>query len=227
MKDIVLLVEDDREFRGLLRDVLVTEGFRVFEAGTATEAEEMRVQVPPAAILIDLGLPDGDANAYISHVKQRSSTPVIVVSGRADEVDKVKALDDGADDYITKPFRQNELLARLRGAIRRTSTRTRPRTVLVSGPFRIDLERHEVWRETAQVRLTPVEFRLLARLAEDAGNVVPHRRLLADVWGPAAAHQVQYLRVHMGALRRKLEAHPERPRWLLTEPGVGYRIADA
>lgn len=225
MRDIVLVVEDDSDFRDVLREVLEAHGFRVFEAGTASEAEEIRVQMPPAAILLDLGLPDGDANSYITHVRKRSATPVIVLSARSDEIDKVKALDDGADDYITKPFHKDELLARVRAAIRRMETPSK-RDVLLNGPFRIVRDRQQVWRDDVQVRVTPIEFRLLARLAEDAGNVVPHHTLLDDVWGPGNGDRVHYLRVHMGALRRKLETNPERPRWLVTEPGIGYRMSD-
>lgn len=225
--ETVLVVEDDVSLREFLRDTLVTNGFRVVEAGSAAEAEEMRVQNRPAAILLDLGLPDGDGGGYLTHVRSRARTPVIVLSARDGEADKVNALDGGADDYVTKPFRVSELLARLRVALRRiVAPGAHASPILASGPFRIDRERHQVHCDGVPVRLTPIEFRLLVRLAEEAGAVVPHRRLLADLWGPGKVEQVHYLRVHIGALRRKLEVDPIRPRWLTTEPGIGYCLRD-
>jgi len=180
--------------------------------------------------LLDLGMPDGDGLELLRRIREWSTAPVIVLSARDREDDKVIALDAGADDYLTKPFGTSELLARIRVALRHARDHGRAGEtddpVIAIGPMRIDQARHEVTVDGELVHLTPIEFRLLALLARHAGKVLTHRQLLHDVWGPCDTHQTHYLRVHMAALRRKIEANPARPRWLTTEAGVGYRLKD-
>ncbi|MCE9577305.1 MAG: response regulator [Deltaproteobacteria bacterium] len=224
--DTILLVEDEAPMRKFLRAALTSHGFRVIEAASVHEAEAEITTSPPSAILLDLGLPDGDGLDLLRRVREWSTAPVIVLSARDREQDKVLALDAGADDYLTKPFGTGELLARIRVALRHARARaTTDDPVIVAGPIRVDQARHEVTVEGAIVHLTPIEFRLLLVLARHAGKVLTHRQLLRDVWGPRST-QTHYLRVHMAALRRKIEADPARPRWLTTEPGVGYRLRD-
>jgi two-component system KDP operon response regulator KdpE len=227
MSDTVLIVEDELPMRRFLRTALTAHGFRVQEAGSMREAEQLVTGTPPAAILLDLGLPDGDGIELLRRLREWSKLPVIVLSARDREDDKVLALDAGADDYLTKPFGTSELLARIRVALRHArdhGAATDP--VIAVGPIRIDEARHEVTVDAQVVHLTPIEFRLLAFLARHAGKVLTQRQLLHEVWGPQNAHHGEYLRVHMAALRRKLEADPARPRWLTTEAGVGYRLRD-
>ena len=225
--DSVLIVEDEVPMRRFLRSALITRGFRVIEAGTVREAEIAVTESPPDAILLDLGLPDGDGLDLLRRIREWSSAPVIVLSARDREDDKVLALDAGADDYLTKPFGTSELLARIRVALRHARGQTvADDPVITIGPMRIDQARHEVAVDGEPVHLTPIEFRLLALLARHGGKVLTHRQLLHDVWGPRNTHQTHYLRVHMAALRRKIEADPARPRWLITEAGVGYRLRD-
>jgi two-component system KDP operon response regulator KdpE len=224
--DTVLLVEDEAPMRKFLRAALQSHGFRVIEAGSVHEAEAAITSAPPNAILLDLGLPDGDGLELLRRIREWSTAPVIVLSARDREHDKVLALDAGADDYLTKPFGTGELLARVRVALRHARARAATDDpVIAIGPMRIDQARHEVQKDGAIVHLTPIEFRLLVTLARHAGKVLTHRQLLREVWGPRST-QTHYLRVHMAALRRKLEADPARPRWLATEPGVGYRLRD-
>ncbi len=223
----ILVVEDERPMRKFLRTALETRGFQVVEAGTLREAHAAATAAPPAAIVLDLGLPDGDGLTLLASMRQWSTAPVIVLSARGREQDKVIALDAGADDYLTKPFGTNELLARIRVALRHARARKSPdNPVLEIGPIRIEHARHEVTVSGKPVHLTPIEFRLLSLLARHAGKVLTHRQLLLDVWGPRSAQQTHYLRVHMAALRRKIERDPARPQWLATEAGVGYRLRD-
>ncbi|HTL37159.1 MAG TPA: response regulator [Kofleriaceae bacterium] len=223
--DTVLVVEDEAPMRRFLRGALQAEGFRVIEASTLATAKLLVTVHVPAAILLDLGLPDGDGLTLLESVRTWSSAPVIVLSARDREDDKVAALDAGADDYLTKPFGTSELLARIRVALRHARAQRAPDTpVLTIGPIKIDQARHEVTNDGKQVHLTPTEYRLLVLLARHAGKVLTHRQLLTDVWGPRSTHQTHYLRVHMAALRRKIEEDPARPRFLSTEPGVGYRL---
>ena len=225
--DTVLVVEDEVPMRRFLRSALASHGFRVAEAGSLREAERAVTESPPHAILLDLGLPDGDGLDLLRRVREWSTAPVIVVSAREREDDKVTALDAGADDYLTKPFGTSELLARIRVALRHARAQHgSSEPVLVIGPLRIDHARHEVSVSGVAVHLTPIEFRLLALLAQHAGKVLTHRQLLREVWGPRATQHTHYLRVHMAALRRKIESDPARPRWLATEAGVGYRLRD-
>lgn len=228
MTGTVLVVEDEGAMREYLTDTLVSHGYRVIQAHTAAVAEELAVGAKPAAILLDLGLPDGDGVAVLRKLRTWSTTPVIVLSARHRETDKVSALDAGANDYLTKPFGTGELLARIRVALRHANTHppdVAPEVMMI-GPFRIDHARHEVTVDGMIVHLTPIEFRLLGHLARQAGRVVTHRQLLEEVWGPNSKHQTHHLRVHMAALRRKVERQPARPRWLTTEPGIGYRLRD-
>jgi two-component system KDP operon response regulator KdpE len=225
--DLVLIVEDEVPMRRFLRSALTTRGFRVVEAGTLRDAEIAVTDAPPDAILLDLGLPDGDGLDLLRRIREWSAAPVIVLSARDREHDKVTALDAGADDYLTKPFGTSELLARIRVALRHARAGAAAgEPVIALGPLAIDHARHEVTVDGRLIHLTPIEFRLLALLARNAGKVMTHRQLLHDVWGPRSTHHTHYLRVHMAALRRKLEADPARPRWLTTEPGVGYRLRD-
>jgi two-component system KDP operon response regulator KdpE len=225
--ELILVVEDEAPMRRFLCSALASHGFRVAEAGTLAQAERAATDARPAAVLLDLGMPDGDGLDLLRRLREWSAAPVIVLSARDREDDKVIALDAGADDYLTKPFGTSELLARIRVALRHG--RVNPAAddpVLAIGPMRIDQARHEVTVDGELVHLTPIEFRLLALLARHAGKVLTHRQLLHDVWGPRDTHQTHYLRVHMAALRRKIEADPARPRWLTTEAGVGYRLKD-
>jgi len=213
--------------RRFLSAALSSHGFKVSEAGTVAQALALATETRPAAILLDLGLPDGDGLDLLRKLREWSTTPVIVLSARDREDDKVQALDAGADDYLTKPFGVSELLARIRVALRHARAQTVTEDpVLAIGPIRVDQARHEVTIDNALVHLTPIEFRLLAFLARHAGKVLTHRQLLHEVWGPRSTQHTQYLRVHMAALRKKLETDPARPRWLTTEPGVGYRLRD-
>lgn len=227
MTETVLVIEDDAELRSFLSDTLSKHGFRVVEACTAAQAEEVATQIRPVAILLDLGLPDRDGLGLLPRLRARSATPIIVLSARDGDDDKVTALDAGADDYLTKPFSTSELLARIRVALRHARGASAAEDpVMLVGPIRIDQARHEVSVDGSPVRLTPIEFRLLGQLARHAGKVMTHRQLLEEVWGPGKESETHYLRVHMAALRRKIEHDPARPRWLTTEPGVGYRLRD-
>jgi two-component system KDP operon response regulator KdpE len=225
--DTVLVVEDEAPMRRFVRSALSTHGFKVVEAGTLHDAEGLATESPPDLVLLDLGLPDGDGLELLARLREWSRAPVIVLSARGREEDKVGALDAGADDYLTKPFGTSELLARIRVALRHARAQGRPDEPILSvGPITIDHARHEVHVAGTLVHLTPIEFRLLALLARHAGKVLTHRQLLHEVWGPRNTHQTHYLRVHMAALRRKIEADPARPKYLMTEAGVGYRLRD-
>jgi two-component system KDP operon response regulator KdpE len=225
--DVVVLIEDDRAMRRILGTALTAHGFRVIEASTCEEGERAIAEARPEVILLDLGLPDGDGIELLRRIRAMSIAPVIVVSARQEEDDKVLAIEAGADDYMTKPFGMRELVARIRLALRHARGRAVDEPVVSIGPIRIDQARHIVERDGASVHLTPIEFRIVAMLARSVGKVVTHEQLIAAVWGGATAEQTHGLRVHMAAIRRKLEADPARPRWLLTEAGVGYRFRDA
>jgi two-component system KDP operon response regulator KdpE len=224
---VVLVVEDEPQMRRFLRASLGAEGYRVVEAWTVADGLRMATTERPEIVLLDLGLPDGDGLDLVRRVREWSPVPVIVLSARGREEDKVAALDAGADDYLPKPFGTKELLARMRVALRHArSGGGAGGPVLDVGPLRMDYDRHEATLAGREVKLTPIEWKLLALLAQNAGKVLTHSQILREVWGPNASSQTHYVRVYMAELRKKLEADPARPRLLLTEPGVGYRLAD-
>jgi two-component system KDP operon response regulator KdpE len=223
---VVLIVEDEPHMRRFLHSALEAHAYRPIEAATAREGVAQATGRNPDAILLDLGLPDADGIEVTRRLREWSTTPIIVISARGQEQDKVAALDAGADDYLTKPFGVGELLARLRVALRHAVQRTTGTSdgVFTVGGLRVDLERRRVFVDDQDVHLTPIEYKLLTTLARHAGKVLTHRQLLKEVWGPNAIEHTHYLRVYMTQLRHKLEAEPARPRYLLTEPGVGYRL---
>jgi len=222
----VLVVEDDQAIRSLLQSTLAVEGFEVQTAVSLSEARALLRHAPPDVVLLDLGLPDGDGSELVRDARQLGGIPVLVVSARHQETEKVKLLDGGADDYLAKPFSVGELLARIRVAMRHRGTSVAPAlTAYESEGLRVDLAAHEVQARGKPVHLTPTEFKLLARLVRSAGKVVTHRQLLADVWGPEYVDHTHYVRLYMGQLRAKIEEKPDEPRYLLTETGVGYRFA--
>jgi two-component system, OmpR family, KDP operon response regulator KdpE len=226
---LVLLVEDDPQMRRFLRATLTARGFRLIEAETLAAAEIAATSQSPDLVLLDLGLPDGDGIDLARRMREWTQVPILVISARGCEADKVHALDAGADDYVTKPFGVDELLARMRVALRHAERAQsgKPDTVLVIGALRIDLARREVSVDGRALAPTPIEWKLLLLLARNAGKVITHRQILREVWGPGEGHQTHTVRVHMASLRKKLEADPSQPRWLLTEPGVGYRLREA
>lgn len=222
----VLLIEDEPQIRRFLRATLTVNGYTLTEAATAAEGLRAVAAQPPDLVILDLGLPDMDGLEVTRRIREWSGVPIIVLSARGQEYDKIAALDAGADDYLTKPFGVGELQARLRVALRHTwqrADRTDDAIIALDG-LRIDLGRRQVFVNEVEVHLTPIEYKLLTTLAQHVGKVVTQRQLLKDVWGPAYETETHYLRVYMGQLRHKLEADPARPRYLITEPGVGYRL---
>jgi two-component system, OmpR family, KDP operon response regulator KdpE len=222
----VLVVEDDAQMSRFLRATLTGHELKVTLADGVESGATAAAQDPPDLILLDLGLPDGDGLDLVKRLREWTQAPIIVLSARGREDDKIAALDAGADDYLTKPFGVRELFARIRVALRHRAGTTAADPILAAGPIRVDEARHEVTLDGAIVHLTPIEYRLLALLVRHAGKVLTHRFLLREIWGPNAVEHVHYLRVRMAALRAKLEPDPARPAWLLTEPGVGYRLRD-
>jgi len=225
----MLVIDDEPHMRRFLRAALRGRGYQVVEAATAREGLMQAAGRNPEVILLDLGLPDMDGLEVTRTLRRTTSSPIIVISARGLEQDKVTALDLGADDYLTKPFSEPELLARIRAALRRAArpAGTATSETFESGELCVDLLRRVVHRGGREVHLTPTEFRLLAALVRNAGQVVTHRRLLQDVWGANYQEHTHYLRVYMAQLRHKLERDPTRPRLLATEPGVGYRLREA
>lgn len=223
---LILLVEDEPQLRRYLRATLAPIGYRLLEAENAREGELMAASHHPDVILLDLGLPDLDGLVLCRKLREWCSTPIIVVSARGLEKDKVQALDEGADDYLTKPFGSGELLARIRVALRHQhrDAGTPETPVFELGDWRVDLARREVCVAGRDVHLTPIEYKLLTTLVKHAGMVLTHHQLLKEVWGGAQGAQPHYLRVYMAQLRQKMEADPARPKHLITEPGVGYRL---
>jgi two-component system KDP operon response regulator KdpE len=222
----VLVVEDDREIRALMQSTLSVEGFDVATAVSLSEAEALLQHDPPDVVVLDLGLPDGDGALLVRRTRRTSSVPIIVVSARHQEAQKIELLDAGADDYLTKPFSVGELLARIRVALRhRGTTLAAALTEHTLDDLHVDIAARCVERDGVGLHLTPTEFELLARLVRSAGRVVTHRQLLADVWGPEFTAHTHYLRLYMAQLRAKIENDPAEPRHLLTETGVGYRLA--
>ena len=210
--------------RRFLRAALGNQGYKLFEADTGVDALEASATRQPDVVILDLGLPDMDGLEVIKRIREWSAVPIIVLSARGEERDKVVALDAGADDYVSKPFGPEELVARVRAALRRRAFRESGDAVFGVGDLKVDLARRQVSIGDRVVHVTPIEYGLLATLVRHAGKVLTHRQLLREVWGPHA-EDAHVLRVHMAQLRRKLEAEPANPRYLLTEPGVGYRLA--
>ena len=222
----VLLVEDDREIRQLVKSSLEIEGYSVMTAVSLAEAQRILDNATPDLILLDLGLPDGDGADFVTQTRQQNTLPILIISARDQELEKIKVLDAGADDYLTKPFGIPELLARIRVALRHRGTHVSAAvTQYKVAELEVDLQAHRVLLREQEVHLTPTEFNLLARLVRSAGKVVTHRQLLSDVWGQEYIEHTHYLRLYMGQLRAKIETHPAEPRYLLTETGVGYRLA--
>lgn len=226
---LIAVIEDETPIRRFLRASLTVEGFRVIEATTAQEGLRIITQHLPALALLDLGLPDLDGVEVIRQTREWSTMPIVVISARGEEASKIAALDAGADDYLTKPFGVGELLARMRVALRHASRPSGDGALdapLVVGDLRIDLTGRTVTKAGVEVKLTKIEFDLLAALARNLGRVVTHRQLLKEVWGPHAVHEPHYVRVFMANLRKKLERNPSRPELLITEQGVGYRFRE-
>jgi two-component system KDP operon response regulator KdpE len=220
----ILVVEDEPEIRRFLRTSLASEDYRVVEAETGERGAIEAGTLKPDLAIIDLGLPDIDGIEVIRRIRKWSPLPIIVLSARAREQSKVEALDAGADDYVTKPFAVGELLARVRVALRHAARAPSGEEVLAFGETTVDLQRRKITRAGAEVHLTPLEFRLLTCLAQHLGMVVTHRQLLREVWGPSHVEHTHYLRIYMKQLRDKLESDPIRPKHLLTETGIGYRM---
>ncbi len=220
----VLVIEDEAPMRRFLKVSLLANGYQCIEAETGQDGLVEAGTRSPDLILLDLGLPDLDGLSVTERLRQWATIPVIVISARGREEDKIKALDAGANDYVTKPFGVGELLARIRAALRHKNMAGTADMQFASGDLRVDLDRRRVFVSDKQVHLTPIEYKLLGFLIQHAGRVLTHRQLLHEVWGPNSSDQTQYLRVYMGQLRHKLERTPGRPVHLLTEPGVGYRL---
>ncbi len=225
---VIVLIEDELPIRRFLRATLQTQGYRLFEAATGADGLVEASTRAPDVVVVDLGLPDMEGVEVIRRLREWSSVPIIVLSARGRETDKVTALDAGADDYVSKPFGASELLARIRVALRHAAGIARPdgEGTHTVGEVAVDLVRRRVRVAGREVHLTPIEYKLLTTLIRHAGKVVTHRQLLKDVWGPLHTAEAHYVRVYMAQLRRKLESNPARPRYLLTEPGVGYRLAE-
>ncbi|MCX8957147.1 two-component system response regulator KdpE [Erwinia psidii] len=221
----VLIVEDEKEIRRFLRLALEGENLRVFEAESLQRGLIEAATRKADVVILDLGLPDGDGIEFIREIRQWSAIPVIVLSARSDEQDKIIALDAGADDFLSKPFGIGELLARVRAALRyRRATGSEPEAEVSFSDVRVDIASRRVIRNGEELHLTPIEFRLLVSLLNNAGKVMTQRQLLNQVWGPNAVEHSHYLRIYMGHLRQKLEPDPAQPRHLITETGVGYRF---
>lgn len=223
----ILIVEDEEAIRRFLRASLAHHGYALVEAETAQAGLMHAASAQPDLMILDLGLPDADGMDVIRQVRTWSQLPIIVLSARGREAEKVNALDAGADDYLTKPFSVTELLARMRVALRHASqvAGEAGEPIFALDELKVDFARRQVFVGEREVHLTPIEFRLLATLVKHAGKVVTHRQLLKEVWGPDSVFETHYLRVYMAQLRRKIEAQPAQPRWLLTEPGIGYRLS--
>ena len=225
MAPTVLLVEDDLHIRRFVRNALENDGCRVVESDTMSQGLIEAGTRKPDLVILDLGLPDGDGRSFVADLRTWSSMPILVLSARAAEVDKIDVLDAGADDYLTKPFAVGELQARVRAMLRRARKGTDiEQPIFQFGQIEVDLIHRQVARNGQLVHLTPIEYRLLCVLLANAGKVMTHRHLLKDVWGPAYVDSNHYLRIYVGHLRQKLEEDPAQPRHFLTEVGVGYRF---
>lgn len=227
LKSVIVVIEDDPQICRFLRTSLTANGFAVFEANTGEQGLIEISTRKPDLLILDLGLPRMDGLTVIKKVREWSSVPIIILSARSQEQDKITALDAGADDYLTKPFSIGELLARIRVSIRHAQ-QLKPdstETTFCEGDLRVDLARRQVFMGDREIHLTPIEYRLLNTLILHAGKVMTHRQLLLNVWGAAYVEHEHYVRIYMGQLRQKLEADTTKPRYLLTETGVGYRLA--
>jgi two-component system, OmpR family, KDP operon response regulator KdpE len=222
----ILLVDDEPSILATMAPLLRARGYDVSTATTGYGALDAVDRLPPQLVILDLGLPDLDGVEVCRRIREGRAIPILVLSARGAERDKVAALDAGADDYVTKPFGSEELLARVRAALRRADATSAPAGVIARGDLAIDVDRRRVTRGAEEIRLTPKEFELLVFLAQHPGRVLTHRAILKTIWGPNAVDQPEHLRVLVNALRRKLEPNPSRPRYVLTEPWVGYRFAD-
>src|SRR5436190_19244994 len=224
----ILVIEDDPAIRRVLKLSLNAAGYQVLESPTAAGGIKAISQDDPKVVILDLGLPDTDGLDVIKHVREWSQIPIIVLSARGQEADKVKALDRGANDYLTKPFGVQQLLARVRAAIRQavTARTTSHDSVVEVRDLKVDFARQQVWVRGDEVRLTPTEYRLLTMLVRHRGEIVTHRQLLREVWGPDSVNENEYVRVYVGQLRRKIERDSARPEYIRTESGSGYRFLD-
>jgi two-component system KDP operon response regulator KdpE len=224
-KSVVLVIDDEPQIRRLLRVTLEANGYEIFDAATAHDGIVQAAQRRPEVILLDLGLPDMDGVEVLKRIREWSRVPIIILSVRDREHEKIAALDAGADDFVTKPFSSGELLARLRTALRRSQPQS-AEAIFRTGNLEIDLSTRTIRKNGIEVKLTPTEYALLRLLVVHAGKVLTHRQLLTEVWGPNAIEQTHYLRVHIAHLREKLEADAAQPKFILTESGVGYRLAE-
>ncbi|MCC7118361.1 MAG: response regulator transcription factor [Anaerolineales bacterium] len=225
----ILVIDDEPQIQRAIRTILTERGFKVTTASKGEDGMTFAAANPPDLIILDLGLPDMDGIEVCARLREWTQTPIIILSARDGERDKVAALDRGADDYLTKPFGIEELLARVRVALRHSANRagTQPNKMIRAGDLTIDLAWHLIKRGETEIKLTGTEYKLLAYLASNHGRVLTHQNILVNIWGPADADHTEYLRVYMRQLRKKLEIDPERPKYILTEPGIGYRfIAD-
>ncbi|MBE6934971.1 MAG: response regulator transcription factor [Ruminococcaceae bacterium] len=232
IKDKILIVEDDEGILRYLHTTLLANGYQAIVAADGRSALALAASHCPTCILLDLGLPDIDGGEVIRQIRQWSTTPIIVISARSTETDKAEALDTGADDYLTKPFGTVELLARIRTAIRHSNSMSDQNSIALTGTYEvgelfIDFRKHRVSLGSKDINLTPNEFRIVALLARHAGQVLTYKSMLHELWGPAASSDNKILRVHMANIRRKLEPNPDEPRYIFTEIGVGYRMADS
>jgi two-component system KDP operon response regulator KdpE len=225
-RELILLIEDEPQMRRFLRVTFQSHGYRLIEAASGEEGLVEGTTRNPDVVLLDLGLPDMDGIEVTKRFREWSEVPIIVISAREQEEDKVKALDAGADDYLTKPFGAGELLARIRVALRHKILLSAGQKdpLFVADDLKVDLASRQVFIKDEEIHLTPIEYRLLSVLIRHAGKVVTHTQLLKEVWGPVYTDQQQYLHVYMAQLRKKLESEPARPRLLINEPGVGYRL---
>lgn len=222
---LILIIEDEAPIRRFLRASLAEEGYRFNEAESAREGLRLASSQPPELIILDLGLPDQSGLEVLKQIRDWSGVPIIIVSARGQEGDKVLALDSGANDYLTKPFGVGELMARIRVALRLAAQTSKPaEPIFACGELKVDLVARRVTVADREIHLTPIEYRLLTTLIRDAGKVLTQSYLLKEVWGPGHAHESHYLRVAMAKLRGKIETDPARPRFILTEIGVGYRL---
>jgi two-component system KDP operon response regulator KdpE len=222
----VMVVDDEPAILRFLKPALEANGYDVSAAASVEDATRRIAREPPDIVVLDLGLPDGDGKDVIRRVRQWSNVPIVVLSARDREAEKIEALDIGADDFINKPFGVGELMARLRAALRHRTPLQPESAIMRIGELELDTDRRRVTRKGAEIKLTPREFDLLALLARHAGKVMTHKQLLTAVWGPAHAQDTQYLRVYIGQLRQKIEDDPEEPAIVLTELGIGYRLAE-